>query len=119
MMRAFKASLLSAFIFPGSGHLFLKKYFQGIFLTGFAVASLYFLLSGAIEIAQGILLKVQSGEIPLDLTKIAEAILNQPADKTKIIKACTYLFAFLWVFGIIDSFRLGRSPGNDVSSSDG
>ena len=86
---------------------------------GFAAASLYFLLSDSIDIAQRILFQVQNGEIPLDLGKIAEAILNQPADKTKIIKICTYLFAFLWLFGIIDSFRLGRSQGNDESSNDG
>jgi hypothetical protein len=119
MIRALKASLLSAFIFPGSGHLYLKKYFIGVLLTGFSVASLYFLFSGAMDIAQGILVKVQSGEIPLDLSKIGEAILNQPADKTKIIKVCTYSFAFLWLFGILDSFRLGRSPENDETLNGG
>jgi hypothetical protein len=119
MIQAFKASLLSAFIFPGSGHLYLKKYFQGVLLTGFAVASLYFLLSDSIDIAQGILLKVQSGEIPLDLGKIAEAILNQPEEKTKTIKLSTYVFVFTWLVGIFDSFRLGRSQENDESSNDG
>ena len=108
MSKSQNAVLLSAFVYPGSGHFYLKKYVQGIILAGVATASLYFLLLTTIEMAQEISDKILSGEIPVDVARIAEAILEQLASSnTQLINIATYSFIICWLISMFDSYRLG------------
>ena len=111
MNRALKAALLSAFVFPGSGHFFLKSYLKGALLAGIASACLFFLLSTTIEIAQEISLRIEAGEIPLEVSRITEAISEQSASSgTLQANISTFLLIICWLVGIIDSYRVGQVP---------
>ena len=109
MSNSLKAALLSALVFPGSGHFMLKKHLMGTLLAGFSVVCIYVYLSTALEIAQELSLKIQTGEIPLDVAIITEAISTQiAASDTGYVGISTYVLAACWLLGIADSYRLGR-----------
>jgi hypothetical protein len=109
MNKSVKASLLSALVFPGSGHFFLKKLIPGALLAIIAIVCLYLITVATVEVAQEISTKIQTGEIPLDVSKITEAISKQQTDEADMVNVSTYLFGICWIIGIIDSFRIGRS----------
>jgi len=101
MTPSLKTALISALVFPGSGHFYLKKYFVGALLAGISLVCVYLLLSTAMEAAQAISLQIQSGEIPLDIVRIQQAISEQTAARGSITtKAATWLLVICWFAGI-------------------
>ncbi|MDH3635017.1 MAG: hypothetical protein OES20_09955 [Gammaproteobacteria bacterium] len=119
MKKSHKAVLFSAFVFPGGGHLYLKKHIQAALLILVSVACIGVLLSVAMEKAQQIRDKILAGEIPLDLTRITAEVSNQvAAGGTQMADIATYVLLICWLLGIADSYRLGRiqdkvdPPGN-------
>jgi hypothetical protein len=109
MNKSVKASLLSALVFPGSGHFFLKKLIPGALLAIIAIVCLYVITVATVEVAQEISTKIQTGEIPLDVSEITAALSKQQTDSADMVNVSTYLFVICWIIGIIDSFRIGRS----------
>ena len=108
MSQALKAALFSAFVFPGSGHFLLKKPVQGSLLAGVSILCIWALLSTALEKAQEISLKIESGEIPLDITRITDEVSKQVAGGgTQLTDIATYLLLICWLVGIVDSYRVG------------
>lgn len=109
MSQSLKAALFSAFVFPGSGHFLLKKRVHGSLLAGVSILCVWALLSTALEKAQEISFKIQSGEIPLDINRITEEVSKQVAGGgTQLADIATYLLLICWLLGIVDSYRVGR-----------
>lgn len=108
MSKSVKALLLSALVFPGSGHFYLKKPIKGAILAIVSIVSLYLHFTSSIEIVQDISLSVQSGEIPLDLNSVAEALTNEAGAKYRLANLPTYFLAICWFVGVVDSYRVGR-----------
>ena len=112
MRKSLKAALLSALVFPGAGHFLLKKPVQGILLSGMAVICLYFLLTAVVKIAQELSIKIQSGEVPLDIAKINELVSHQLAESdSHLVNIPSILLVIFWIIGVVDSFRIGHSQG--------
>ena len=110
MKKSLKAVLFSAFVFPGGGHLYLRKYTQAAVLILVSVACVGVLLFVAMQKAQQISDKILAGEIPLDLTSITAEVSNQvAAGGTQMADIATYLLLTCWLVGIVDSYRLGRT----------
>ncbi len=112
MSKSIKAAMLSALVFPGVGHFYLKKHIPGIVLAGTALASLYFVISRMVEKALGIAEQIQRGEVPLDVAIITELVSRQPTgtDAGLLDFAWTVL-VISWLIGIADSYRVGRVQG--------
>jgi hypothetical protein len=108
--KSTKAALLSAFVFPGVGHIYLKRYVPGILLSGTSFAAIYYLVSKAVERALEISEKIQSGEVELDVEAITEMVSQQSrgAD-AQLLNIATTVLIICWIVGIIDSYRAGRS----------
>ena len=119
MRQSLKAVLFSAFVLPGSGHFLLKKHFQGTLLSGITILSVWALLSTALEKAQEISFKIQSGEIPLDIARITDEVTKQTAGGgTQLTDIATYLLVICWFVGIVDSYRVGRLLDKGDSARD-
>jgi len=111
--KPIKAVMLSAFVFPGAGHLYLKKYAPGIVLAGTAVVSLYIIVSRAVERAQEIADRILRGEVQLDFAVIAELVSRQPAGTdTRLLNLAWAVLIISWLVGIADSYRIGRGQAN-------
>ena len=107
MKKPMKAALLSAFVFPGIGHLFLKQHIQAIILIGLSASALYYLTSKSVEIALQIVEKIENGDIQADVTAITESLSKQTTgNETQLLDFASYTIMICWLIGIIDSYRV-------------
>ncbi|MDH5611706.1 MAG: hypothetical protein OEY66_04515 [Gammaproteobacteria bacterium] len=107
MKKSTKAALLSAFIFPGTGHLFLKKYIQAVVLAGTAFAASYYLISKSVERALQIVEKIESGDITPDVLAITELLEKQAAGaEAQSLDIAMAIIIICWLIGIVDAYRL-------------
>jgi hypothetical protein len=120
MNKSMKAALLSALVFPGAGHFYLKKHLVGIILTAAALTSLAVVISQALERAQKIAEKIQSGDIPLDIAMISELVSEPPTgSEANLLNIASAVLIITWLIGIIDAYRIGRATtevSQDVNS---
>ena len=119
MNQALKAALFSAFIFPGSGQFLLKKHIRGALLASVSILCVWVLLSTALEKAQEISRKIESGEIPLDITRITEEVSRLAAGSgTQQAEIATYVLLICWLVGIVDAYWVGRLQSKAKSRPD-
>jgi len=110
MKQSSKAALLSAFICPGAGHVYLKKYIPGAVIIGVAAYALYILLSIAVSSALEISDKLVSGQITPDIMVIRELVSQQQTEaEQQQASIATTALLIVWIIGILDSYRLGRA----------
>jgi hypothetical protein len=118
MSKSIKAAMLSAFVFPGAGHFFLKRYLSGIVLAGTAVVPLYFILSVIVEKTLQIADKIQRGEVQLDVAVITELIVRQPTGiDAGLLRFAWIVLIISWLLSIADSYRVGCIQDKSVSNS--
>lgn len=109
MNKSMKAALLSALVFPGVGHLYLKKYLSGLALVTSASAALYFLLEAEVERALQIVEKIQRGEVQPNVDAIMESVTQQSSGSdSRMINIALLILFFLWLIAIVDSYMAGR-----------
>lgn len=110
MKRPMKAVLLSTFVYPGAGHILLKKYAASVILIVAASVALYILVSNVLSKAILISDKIVNGEIQPDIEVIRELIvtLQTPAE-VQAINIATAFLIIAWLIGIIDSYRVARA----------
>jgi TM2 domain-containing membrane protein YozV len=110
MMKKYKkAALLSAFLFPGAGHLLLKKYISGGIIMGISAMAIYVVVTHAITRAIHISEQILAGEIAPDVHIIMNALTLQVSDAdAQTLDRATILFISLWAISIIDTYRVGR-----------
>ncbi len=114
MKESSKAALLSAFVCPGVGHLYLKRMAVGLGLLSASLWALYVLLSNAISRALVISDKIVSGEVAPDVIAIRELIAQQPiGSDAQLINLATTVLIAAWLIGIVDSYRSGRIEEKD------
>jgi predicted small integral membrane protein len=110
MKKSTKAVLLSALVFPGLGHLSLKKYVPAAVLAGASFASIYYTITKSVENALQIVEKIQMDYSQPDVAAIIDSVSQQPVGSDAyLIDIATTVFVICWLFGIIDSYRAGRA----------
>ncbi|GAA0822061.1 hypothetical protein GCM10009111_29830 [Colwellia asteriadis] len=103
-----KAVLLSALLYPGSGHVFLKKYFIGLsFISAFTFL-LYNLFSTLNRISEKVALQITNGEIALTIEAISQAVTVQLAKQPPQYNWLGYALLFIWLFAMFDAYRLAK-----------
>jgi TM2 domain-containing membrane protein YozV len=114
MKKSFTAILLSALVYPGVGHFFLKKTYRGILFSGIASICLYFLLLKVVVLSQEVANKILNGEIEPDLVSISETILNL-LDESGVhqLNTVTLILILCWLIALVDSYRLGRKSDSE------
>jgi hypothetical protein len=109
MHKATKAALLSAFIFPGCGHFYLKNKRRGAVFFLFSVGCLFVLIKNMIKIADIISNGILSGDIPLNIASLMAEISSQlSGTNSNLLNIVSLLLVICWGVATIDSFILGR-----------
>jgi hypothetical protein len=109
MKKYKKAALLSAFLFPGAGHLFFKKYISGGIISGISAIALYVLISHAITRALDVSQKILHGEIAADIQTIMTEVSSQVSEADALtLDTATAVFVIMWIISIVDAYRIGR-----------
>ena len=118
MKKTTKAVLLSALVFPGMGHLSLKKYLAAIVLAGASFASIYYTMTKSVENALQIVEKMQIDYNQPDVAAIIDSVSQQPAGSDAyLLDIATAVFVICWLIGIIDSYRIGRAQDKKDAAS--
>ena len=110
MMASSKAALLSAFVFPGVGQLYLKKVGKGLTIVFMFCAGLGYLIwlatVAAMSRLDDVMVKMQ-GDIK-DLQKLTDLVGSKGSTADPAQDAVFYLMVCLWIFAVIDAYRIGR-----------
>ena len=101
-----KAVLLSVLVFPGSGHIFLKRYKTGISLIIASAISLAVLIYNITRRTIEIINNIPPSEI-LTLNIMSLPNMLTQTDTWQMQIAATILLT-LWVISIVDSYRISR-----------
>jgi hypothetical protein len=109
MRKSSKAALLSGLVFPGAGHLYLKRYISGAILVCASFTALYLIVANMIERAMQIVEKIERGEVGLDITVIAEMLSRQSVDNQSQLDVVWAVLIIAWIIAIADSYRCGRA----------
>jgi TM2 domain-containing membrane protein YozV len=109
MKRSTKAALLSGLVFPGLGHIYLKRYVQGILLVFGAALAMYFVVSTAVHTALDVVEKIEGGGVSLDVKAINDLVSQQSRGTEQLTNIATIALLAFWVIGIADSYRVGRA----------
>jgi hypothetical protein len=109
MKKSSVAVLLSAFVFPGAGHLYLKRYGIGVALATASLAATAYLFSKVMAMALKISEGIQSGAVPLDVEVVTRMLSEQPGGTDgRPMNFAVAAFAMCWLVGVVDAYRLGR-----------
>ena len=107
MSRFGKAFLCSALVFPGTGHLLLKKYGLALVLLLPSVVALYTLLQVSYSRAQEIADKIVAGEVAPDLNAITALVTaSPPPEMVQQLSIASYVLLGCWILGMLDCLRL-------------
>ena len=109
MTTTMKAILLSAFIFPGAGHLLLQRYQRAcLFLLAAAIA-IYYIFSTILAVTKKVLAEVELSSNNIDLEAINTLVNKQLASVTDtgLVITCVVLVV-LWLAAIVDIIRISN-----------
>lgn len=108
MSKAVKAALLSALLFPGAGHLYLKLYRRATVLMVIGLVSFTTLVIAASLQALELLEQItaQYGNITTDQLLDLAAQASTSSDSTTLSIA-SWVFVATWLIGLIDAYRSG------------
>ncbi|MBU2870462.1 hypothetical protein [Colwellia sp. E2M01] len=108
MKQSIKVLLLSLFVFPGAGHIFLKKYPLAFV---FILSTLYLLfdfIKALHEVAQKIVDDVLLGKIAMDLSAIHQALQTKLVIDYNNFSTVSYLLLLLWIIAAFDAYRIAN-----------
>ncbi len=109
MNKSLKAVLLSALVYPGAGHFFLKKYAMCIALVSVFSVPLFLLISEIVGKANIVVKQIENGEIPLNIAAISESLSSIISDTyAQDLNIKIYVIAAAWLIGILDSYRVSK-----------
>lgn len=109
MKKSTKAVLLSGLVFPGLGHLYLKRWITGIVLSGITAFALYYIFSIAVDIAIHVSQMIESGSIQPDVANLTNEILQQLGTVEHQTDLASLTLLVCWVTGMVGSYWQGRS----------
>lgn len=108
MKQTTKVTLLSALVFPGVGHLLLKKYAIALAF----IASFSYLLIGyikdVIEKSQVVVDSILKGEIPIEISAISQALEQQGVLGGQQQSLTISLLFFIWGLAAFDAYRIAK-----------
>jgi TM2 domain-containing membrane protein YozV len=108
MNRSTKAALLSGLVFPGAGHFYLKRWIEGVLLSGGAFYALYILTSVAWNTAIDITRQIESGTVAADVDTITLLVTQQLQASEGATNLASIALVTFWVLGIITAYWQGR-----------
>jgi hypothetical protein len=111
MNRAVIAALLSGLVFPGAGHLYLRRVGRGCLFVAATLAASYVYFGDWARRISTLVDQVQAGSLPADPFVIAER-LHALGPGSSLVTACGWLLVVCWLGSIVDAFVLagGAAP---------
>ncbi len=110
MKVSYKAALLSTFVFPGVGQLYLKKYWRGLVIIFLSCTGLGYMIwsatVSAINRLDDVMAKMQGNTT--NLRELSDIVGSKTLTTDSYHNAVFYFIVCFWIFAIIDAYRIGR-----------
>ena len=110
MKVSYKAALLSTFVFPGAGHLYLKKYSRALIIMFPVFAGLGYMIwsvmVSVLTLLDDALVKVQGGTP--NLQGLSDIVGLKILTIGSYSEAVFYGIVCIWIFAIIDAYKIGK-----------
>jgi TM2 domain-containing membrane protein YozV len=111
MKVSYKAALLSAFVFPGIGHLYLKRYWRGLVIIFLEFTGLGYIIwwgtVAALHRLDDMMVKMQGGTA-MNLQELSDIVgAKMLLDTVPYYNAVFYAIISLWIIAVIDAYRIG------------
>jgi TM2 domain-containing membrane protein YozV len=115
MNNAIKAALLSGFVFPGLGQIYLKRYKRGLTIMILVLLALGVIIGTAIVSALEGLKAIESGGGIADMETISNLASIDSARSGIYLKLISLFVLFCWLFSVADAYKIGKRslPGTD------
>lgn len=107
MKASTKAALISALVFPGLGHLVLRKGARGLLFIVPAALAVIYLLRSVLQLLDRIMDDINRGALALDPVAILDRVNAAGIDNTATNLA-SLVCIVCWAGSIIDALWLGR-----------
>lgn len=108
MKKATKAALLSALVFPGLGHLYLRRWVTGIVLSGVAAYSFYTIAAVVLRVTREVARQVESGAVAADIGSLTAVVAQQLGGSEQAINTARLALLACWVLGVVGAWLQGR-----------
>lgn len=109
MSKSIKAALWSGLVFPGAGHLYLKRYGRGVVLIAVSAICLVIIASKAAAQVMAVLGQIEAEGGMIDPSRVSElASRATVAADTPALSTAIMVLIVCWVLGLVDAYRLGR-----------
>jgi len=110
MKASLKAALLSAFVLPGVGHLYLKRYLRALAilfptLTGFGYL-IWSVTASELNRFEDAMGKMQGGAV--NLQELSAVVGSNMSTAVPYAEAVFYGIVCIWIFAVIDAYRMGK-----------
>lgn len=107
MKASIKAALISALVFPGLGHLALRRGTRGLLFIVPALLAAGYLLRTTLALAANIVAEINSGALPLDPLLVVERVHSSGIDNPATNLAALVCIV-CWIGSVLDALWLGR-----------
>lgn len=108
MKKATKAALLSALVFPGLGHLYLKRWVTGALLAGVTSYAAYTMVSVVLRVTRDVARQIESGVVSANLETVTRLVEQQLAGSEQAAGIASWVVLGCWVVGIVGAYLQGR-----------
>jgi TM2 domain-containing membrane protein YozV len=110
MKISYKATLLSAFVFPGVGQFYLKRYRQGLIIMAVTLAGLVYIVWQATILAlrnmDSILSKMQGGNS--NIKELTAMVGSNPSEASLLDNAVPFIIICCWIIAVADAYYSGK-----------
>jgi hypothetical protein len=107
MDRPVKAALISALVFPGAGHLYLKRGARACLFLLPTLAAVMVFLNDAMEQATVIADQIMAGTMPTDPAALAAQLERQGGGSTLATVAAAVMIV-CWIGATVDAYLLAK-----------
>ena len=115
MKTAIKAALLSGFVFPGLGQIYLKRYKRGLTILILVLLALGIIIGTLTVSALESLKAIQSGGGIADMETISNLASIDSARSGIYFRLILLFVVCCWLFSVADAYKIGKRslPGID------
>ncbi|MGK5077225.1 hypothetical protein [Janthinobacterium sp. HLX7-2] len=106
LSRRTQALLLSALVFPGSGHFLLQRKARGCVFLVPALIALLFALRQIMARLDQLMAQINSGALPLDVQLIVERVDALSASDGPAMTLAVGVLAACWIASLVDTWFL-------------
>lgn len=107
MKKSSTALLLSAVIFPGAGHLYLKKIKTGLALISISLIAIVYIISDIMRRAYNVVEQIQAGTVSPGIETITTLVTQQVGGSW--VDIASYTLLACWLFGIVSCYQYSKA----------